>query len=132
MNESMQLVLIYSGFQLLIGFVLAVNAVKYRFKTEILLGDGGNTEMLKAMRSHGNWSEYSPAYIISLLLISLVQGPSWLIHTIGIISFVGRASHAYGLSQKQDPNIFRQVGFVLSILAMLICVVSLIYLGYTL
>ena len=132
MNESMQLVLIYSGFQLLIGLVLAINAVKLRFKTQILLGDDGNTEMLKAMRSHGNWSEYSPAYIISLLLISLVQGPLWLIHTIGIMSFIGRASHAYGLNQEQDPNLFRQAGFVLSILAMLICVVSLIYLGYTL
>ena len=128
----MQLVLIYSGFQLLIGLVLAINAVKLRFKTQILLGDDGNTEMLKAMRSHGNWSEYSPAYIISLLLISLVQGPLWLIHTIGIMSFIGRASHAYGLNQEQDPNLFRQAGFVLSILSMLICVVSLIYRGYTL
>ena len=70
MNESMQLVLIYSGFQLLIGFLLAINAVKFRLKTEILLGDNGNTEMLKAMRSHGNWSEYAPAYIISLFFLS--------------------------------------------------------------
>ena len=132
MNESMQLVLIYSGFQLLIGLVLAINAVKLRFKTQILLGDDGNTEMLKAMRSHGNWSEYSPAYIISLLLISLVQGPLWLIHTIGIMSFIGRASHAYGLNQEQDPNLFRQAGFILSGFTMLICVIALIYLGYTL
>ena len=132
MNESMQLVLIYSGFQLLIGLVLAINAVKLRFKTQILLGDDGNTEMLKARRSHGNWSEYSPAYIISLLLISLVQGPLWLIHTIGIMSFIGRASHAYGLNQEQDPNLFRQVGFVLCVFTMLICVIALIYLGYTL
>ena len=132
MNESMQLVLIYSGFQLLIGFLLAINAVKFRIKTEILLGDNGNTEMLKAMRSHGNWSEYAPAYIISLLLIAVVQGPIWLIHTIGIMSFIARASHGYGLNQEEDTNIFRQAGFVLSALSMLLCVISLIYLGYTL
>lgn len=70
--------------------------------------------MLRAMRVHSNFSEYVP---FSLLLIYFVEGAgahSAFIHFLGMALFVGRLSHAYGVSQMAENFRFRVTGMALT------------------
>lgn len=60
---------LYAALLALIFVFLSVRTLRLRRTLQIGIGDGGNTEMLRAMRVHSNFSEYVP---ISLILIFLV------------------------------------------------------------
>ena len=59
---------LYVGLNLLLTFLLALNVVRHRFK-----GDSADQVMLeKAVRAHGNNTEYVPIILIGLGVICLL------------------------------------------------------------
>ena len=79
-----------------LAVVLTVNVGRIRTKKRISLGDGGDPEMVSAIRAHGNLMEFAP---LCLLIIWLLNGP-YGHHTIavmGIILLVSRVLHAGGM-----------------------------------
>ena len=93
------------------------------------MGDGGSEDLAKAIRVHGNASEYTPAMLIGLLALAFLQGPVWSIHALGIGFTVGRISHAIGMGS--GPLILRQLGMVLTWTAMVILSLALLYLVFS-
>ena len=79
-----------------LAVVLTVNVGQIRTKKRISLGDGGDPEIVAAIRAHGNLIEFAP---LCLLIIWLLNGPYGhrTIAVMGIILLVSRVLHAGGI-----------------------------------
>ncbi len=83
---------------------LALNVINLRRKSKIPLGNGGLADLEKAVRSHGNFSEYVPIALILMACLELNGAPWWLVTIYGITLSIGRLFHAIGI--KQEPESF--------------------------
>lgn len=106
---------VYAGLNLLILFILALGVVRARMRHKVMLGDGGNPEMLRAIRAHGNATEYAPAFVAGLAVFALLDpSPLWAVHALGIAFTLGRVLHGVGLSQSEGRSAGRALGTLLT------------------
>lgn len=127
--SALQVASVYIAINILLLVWLAFRVVSRRFRGKISMGDGGSEDLAKAIRVHGNASEYTPAMLIGLLALAFLQGPIWSIHALGIGFTVGRVSHAIGMGS--GPLILRQLGMVLTWTAMVILSLALLYMVFS-
>ena len=112
---------------LLAFFYVAMSfyVIATRARTDTLLGDGDNIDMLVAMRRHGNLAEYMPFAILMMALgESLGLSATWL-HVSGIALVAGRLIHPFGVAEK-SPLAPRVAGILLTFAAMLIPAISIL------
>ncbi|MCW5732664.1 MAG: MAPEG family protein [Enhydrobacter sp.] len=76
--------------------LLTLNVGRMRTKKRISLGDGGDPEMIAAIRAHGNLIEFAP---LCLLIIWLLHGPYGhrTIAVLGVVLLTSRVLHAGGM-----------------------------------
>jgi uncharacterized membrane protein YecN with MAPEG domain len=79
-----------------LAVLLTLNVGRMRTRKKIFLGDGGDPEMVAAIRAHGNLIEFAP---LCLLIIWLLHGPYGhrTIAVMGIILLISRLLHAGGV-----------------------------------
>jgi hypothetical protein len=79
-----------------LAVLLTLNVGRLRTRKKIFLGDGGDPEMVAAIRAHGNLIEFAP---LCLLIVWLLHGPYGhrTIAVMGIILLVARVLHAGGM-----------------------------------
>jgi uncharacterized membrane protein YecN with MAPEG domain len=79
-----------------LAVLLTLNVGRMRTRKKIFLGDGGDPEMVAAIRAHGNLIEFAP---LCLLIIWLLHGPYGhrIIAVMGIILLISRLLHAGGM-----------------------------------
>jgi uncharacterized membrane protein YecN with MAPEG domain len=106
--------LLYAGFCSLLVLLLAMRVAHWRFTHKIGLGDGGDKELLKRVRAHGNAVEYLPLSLILLGGLELNGYPNYLIHGFGAALFVSRVAHAWGLSRSSGSSLGRMSGMVIT------------------
>ena len=95
---------------------LSARTILARFKHNALIGDMGNTEMTFAMRTHGNFTEYAPIFLILLGLLEFSAANSTALIALAAIFIVARLLHVPGMGQ--DANLkLRQAGIAGSFLA---------------
>lgn len=82
-----------------LSIYLGLRVIRLRGQHKVSIGHGGVTELERAMRVFGNFSEYVPLGLILLIALEFVQAPSWYIHLCGLVFLAGRLLHAYGLGQ---------------------------------
>jgi uncharacterized membrane protein YecN with MAPEG domain len=63
---------------------------------------------------HGNFTEYTPTFLILLLLAELGGATFWFLHLMGASFLLGRVLHAYGLSTVRARSFGRFYGSILS------------------
>lgn len=124
-----QVAAVYIAANILIMVYLAFRVVTRRFKGQVSMGDGGSESLAKAIRVHGNASEYIPGTLVGLLAMALLSAPIWIIHALGITFTIGRLLHAVGMAR--GPIAFRQIGMVLTWTAMVILSLALLYHAFT-
>lgn len=90
---------IYAALAALLVVGLARNVIRLRRQYHVALGDGGNEDLLAAIRAHANAVEYLPIGLLLLLIFELNRGPNWLLHILGGLFIIGRLIHAYGVSK---------------------------------
>ncbi len=103
-------VILYAGILGLMNFLIATRPGFMRGSTGISVGDGGNPQLLLAMRRHANFAEWVP---LALLLIALLetQGVSaTVIHSLGASLVVARAAHAIGIKGDTVQGAGRAIG----------------------
>ena len=110
---------LWSGLLILLLLVLSVRVVLARRSNRVLLGDGGNAQVTLAGRVFGNASEYIPAGIGALAILTLLGLPAYALHIVGGLLFAGRLIHALSLSD-QKPTPGRVIGMVLTFLALIL------------
>ena len=116
---------LHVGLNLILTFLLALNVVRHRFK-----GDSADLVMLeKAVRAHGNNTEYVPIVLIGLGVIAMTGASAQTISILGASLLVARVFHAYGIQQAKVPNIFGMVGNIVTWLVMLWVAATLLLYG---
>ncbi len=111
---------LYAGLLTPIFVFLGINVIRARRKNLVPVGDGGNTLLLRRMRVQANFAEYVPLALILMVLIELMKGSHILLHVMGVVLFVGRLSHAYGMSQVRENFVFRVSGMAATLSVLLI------------
>ena len=93
---------------------LSINVILERRKNKVSFGDDGNRALMRRIRAQGNFIEYTPIFLISLIGIEWIgydkNIPYYLIyvHSLGMIFIVGRILHTISLYQKKIS--FRKIG----------------------
>lgn len=106
---------IYAGLLAILVIFLAYRVTGFRRAEGISLGDGTGSKAMKgAVRAHANAIENIPLGLLLLLILELNHLTPWLLHVFGVSLFVGRALHAWGLSQRNGPSFGRFYGTILT------------------
>lgn len=106
--------LLYAGLCTLLVLLLAMRVAYWRYTHKIGLGDGGDQQLLKRVRAHGNAVEYLPLCLILLGGLELNGYPNNLIHGFGAALFISRVAHAWGLSRHSGSSLGRVSGMVVT------------------
>lgn len=80
----------------LLAVSLTVSVGRLRMQKKIYLGDGGDPEMLAAIRAHGNFMEYVPLCLALIYFASDYYG-YWPVAIASLILLISRVLHAGGL-----------------------------------
>lgn len=115
----MYVIPVYAALLALLFVMLSVRTLRTRRRLKIAVGDGGNDEMLRAMRVHANFAEYAPLTLLVLLMLELQGAPAELVHGLGVLLLVGRSVHAWGVSRTDEDYRFRVLGMSLTFTALL-------------
>ena len=107
---TVSLTAMYAAILALMMTAFAINVTVHRGKLGIDLGDGGNPQMLRMMRLHGNASENIPIALLLMLTYELNGGSHTALHVFGLVLVVARLLHAGGLWQSASANFGRVSG----------------------
>lgn len=117
------------GALLIMKFTL--NVVRFRRQHKVAFGDGDHHDLNMAIRIHGNAIETIPLALLLLVTLEMNGADVWMVHLTGILFFIGRFLHAYGL--RNDAMSGRKYGMMLTLFALCGMVVfNLIYLPWQL
>jgi len=110
----------------LLTVVLALNIGRMRGKKRVSLGDGGDKELMAAVRAHGNLVEWVP---FCLLLIWLTHGPygNLSVAVLAVVLTAGRLLHAGGMLGFVPGG--RSTGAVATALVLAVASIELILAG---
>jgi uncharacterized protein len=118
-----------AGVLIVMQMALMLTVVLARRRNRQSLGDGGNPDMLQAIRRHGNFAENAALFIAGFALLELTDGNRPALEIMCAIFVLARISHAIGLSLPKTVNGFRVVGIVATIAVGMVLGVRLIRIG---
>ena len=102
---------------------LSFNAAYNRRKSGLAIGEGNNEKLIRAVRAHGNFSEFTPMFLIGLVIVDQLSKNCDYVAYLGLIFILGRVSHAASMFLKK--GILRVVGMMMTMIPL---VSNLIYL----
>ena len=102
--------LLYAGILGIMSIVLSSGPGLMRGKLGVSVGDGGNEELLLAIRRHGNFVEFVPLAVILMGLLEMNGLSNLTIHIFGAVLVVARILHAIGLKSDDLSTIGRGLG----------------------
>lgn len=117
---------LYAALLALLFIFLSVRTLLLRKKLQIAVGDAGDKSMIRAMRVHANFAEYTPLALVLALMLELAGAYPVLVHVVCACLLVGRISHAYGVSQVKEDFRFRVTGMCLTFASIAGSAVSLL------
>jgi len=124
----------YIGLFLFFGIYLSMRVIKLRRKYKIGVGNGGNEDLARAVRVHGNFIEQVPLTLIGLAMIEAQQLHFVFVHLLGILLFFARIMHARGLTESAGKTKGRFIGmattFMVQAIIGLALVLNFIHLAY--
>lgn len=98
----------------LLQVLLTVLVIIRRVQTGVSFLDGGDDQLLRRIRAHGNFAETAPMALLLLGLLELQGLPSsWLI-ALGVALLLGRSLHALSLL-THNAGWSRTAGMVMTI-----------------
>ena len=112
---------IYVALSCLILSKLSINVIKLRRQGKISFGDDGDRTLMRRIRAQGNFIEYTPIFLLSLIAIewlSIQNIPYYFlyINIVGSLFIVGRILHALSLYEKKIMH--RKTGMIITFFAL--------------
>jgi uncharacterized membrane protein YecN with MAPEG domain len=101
---------VYAAILALVILALGINVTVHRVKLQVSLGDGGNPQMRRMIRLHGNAIEYLPLALLLMALYELNGGLHWALHVIGIALIAGRVIQTAAMWGSELPKPGRGIG----------------------
>ena len=93
---------------------LGINVTVHRVKLGVPLGDGGNPQMLRMIRLHGNAVEYIPLALVLMLAYEINGGWHTALHIIGIALVAGRLIQTWAMWSTEIVGAGRGTGQTLT------------------
>lgn len=110
--------LLYAAIFGILHVIFTLRVGGYRLRHKVSLGDGGDTELLKRIRGHGNFTENVPIGLILLLLNELNGLAENYLLILGGIFLVARIGHYLSIVMKL-PFIVRPICMISTLLVIL-------------
>lgn len=116
--------ILYAGILGLLYMGLSFAVVKGRIGNRLAFGDGGNPDMIRRIRAHGNFAEYVPFALLLIFLVDQSQFQPLIVHLLGIVLVIARILHVAGIYKE----IFRLrvTGMVLTMLVFIVASIILL------
>lgn len=111
---------IYTAFFALALTAMTFNVARLRYKHRVVLGAGESQELERHIRAHGNFVETVPMALILMILIEAMAGQVWVLHWLGVLMLISRASHFVGLTTGKGYGPYRMGGMLLTFAVYLI------------
>lgn len=111
---------LYAGLLAIWYFLLSIRVVQQRGHG-VSLGDGGDQELLRRIRGHGNFAEYVPLILVMMALLELGKYSSLLLHALGLSLLLARVLHGVALSFTGSWKFGRFYGTLLTFVLLLVC-----------
>jgi len=103
----------------LILLVLSFRTLLRRRATGIGVGTAkkgdDDIQLVRAIRAHGNFVEYTPTILILMLLMEMRGGSTTTLTIFGCALIVGRCIHAFGISREPENLRLRVIGMVMTL-----------------
>lgn len=116
----------------LLCVMLSFRVIRIRRKEKIGVGDGGNEELMRAMRAQANLLEYSPLALILLACAEMNGVPLIVVAALALLFVIGRTIHPAGMMGTSAFSA-RIRGMQMTILSIIgLCVLNVVWLLYLL
>jgi len=102
---------------LFIFIALSFNAAFTRRKSGLAVGEGDNETLLRAVRAHGNFTEFTPMFLISLIVVDQLSKNCDYVGILGLLFIIGRIFHALSMFLKK--GILRVIGMMLTLIPLI-------------
>lgn len=116
----MPITALYAGLLTPLFLILSLRVIRQRRDARVALGPGEDAELLRRMRVHANFAEYTPFTLVCMALAEVSTTPAAVLHTAGLLLLVGRYVHAYGVSRSPERIPVRVLGMVATFAAITI------------
>lgn len=117
----MPITALFAGLLAILLIVLSARVINGRQSGRVELGtanrEGEDRELLRRVRVHANFVEYTPFALVLIGLAESLKAPGYLLYGLGATLLIGRIVHAYGFSQPNSIMALRVSGMVLTFLA---------------
>ena len=113
---------LYAGILAILFIVLSIRVISRRNQYQVAIGSDGQILLERAIRVQANFAEYVP---FALFLAEYSGLAAVYLHILGVALLVGRLSHAYGVSQQQEPLKFRVFGMILTFTVLLLAALAI-------
>lgn len=115
---SLDAACLWIGLHALLLIYISYRVGQARNRLGVNLGDGGDPDMLKAIRTHANYTEYAPAALLGLFALASLGAHVLTVHVLGAVFFFARIAHLLGLGMGVWGQ-GRMVGTLLTMLILL-------------
>jgi hypothetical protein len=119
-----------AGAAALLNIWIAQRVGKARIAHKVSIGDGGNAALTARMRAHSNYAEYTPFFLILVLLIEMAKGSELWLWIVGVVYILARIAHVFGMEARGKPGKLRLVGIVVTMLVLLGLALYAIFISY--
>ena len=120
MTPAIAAVGLYAGLMGLIALWLGIVVSRWRIRLKVMIGDGGQIDLIRAMRGQANFIENAPLALVLFLVMAMAGAPAIAIHVLGIALTVGRILHGLHFSAPDRPQWERGAGAGLTMLVLLL------------
>ncbi|MBU6140868.1 MAG: MAPEG family protein [Proteobacteria bacterium] len=104
---------LYAAILVIILIVLSAKVIGARRSAGASLNDGNDDKLKRRIRAHGNFVEYTPIFLLTLLITELQGLEGVYLNLFGSLFVIGRTLHAYGIVESETKNknfLYRQSG----------------------
>lgn len=129
--ELFEIATFFTAINILILFVLTFLVIRQRRSQSISMGHNDNEDMQRAIRVHGNFTEYAPLAMVGLFGMAACGASIYWMYAIGGVFTLGRIMHAFGYSKVTGLSIGRFYGMVLTSVSLLVMALYLLFLVVT-
>lgn len=117
---------IYAAILGLIFVIISFRTIGIRRNAKVAIGGGDNQLLQRAIRVHGNFTEYVPIALILIFFLEIQISFKIIIHLLLISLIIGRSIHFYGVRQVNENLKFRVTGMVITLSTIIIASISLL------
>lgn len=123
--------ILYAGLMGLLYTAFTIYVIRMRGQAKIGMGHDNDpaSELFRAIRIHGSFSEYIPFILLLMALDEMSGEHAGLLHFIGFSLLIGRISTYLGFKKSHTKSPERMIGIILTALPMIYFSVMLVWKG---